>query len=264
MLLYGYGGDGGLGFSAFLPFVLYGNGELFLTRSLRVKGEWKIYVLTKQLERKEICVLLNTIDQMGFFDYDPATYEANKVPFDGSSGTHAWRSKEVALYGLDSLIQHLKVDPHFCDGCPPLPTILPALWNTHDLLSQYPEYAEGLEIYQPKRLVVDIDEIESTSEGGQWPLASPTLAELVSEGHTIILEGEAARSIYELFGQQIHNSMVWHEGGKSYRVSTLPLLPYQELPGSDYYIQPLLGAPPPPSTLSCSPEDGLLELPATP
>jgi hypothetical protein len=52
-------------------FILYADGNLFVERFLEKGSQF----LVKKLERKEICQTLNTLDQIGFLDYDPSSYE---------------------------------------------------------------------------------------------------------------------------------------------------------------------------------------------
>src|SRR5258708_3301466 len=70
----GSGGDGGCGFKGYLPtgFPLLPNGQLY---TLGWNGDFKTYEIeTTTLSRQNTCNLLNSIDQTGFFDYDPSTY----------------------------------------------------------------------------------------------------------------------------------------------------------------------------------------------
>jgi hypothetical protein len=233
-------------------------------------------ILTRQLERVEICQFLNTIDQAGFYDYDPSTYsDSENFPIDGASTSYiqvnAWRSKSIALYGLHWFMQEDTSWYVPIKNSPPLPTILPALRNTHRLLYDY--RVDKLEIYQPSRLALWVGEPRlplRRNEGVPWPLQSPTLAELYAQsaiendelGQSVVLRGDAAISVYKLFDESadVRN---FTDGERTYGIYARPLLPYEAPlgPGEVYSEIPSPIFPTPSFELSCQPSDGVLEIP---
>ena len=101
-----YGGDGCCQYPSPPEFVLFSDGQLFIRTQ---NGEFP-QILTKQLTRQEICAFLNTVDQLGFFDYDATTYMIDRYgqsiqnfSIEGSNrqniSINAWRSNSVSLYG---------------------------------------------------------------------------------------------------------------------------------------------------------------------
>ncbi len=255
-------------------FVLYADGRLFISRPTKFGDYWHFQIFTRQLERVEICQFLNTVDQTGFFDYDPSTYSKSDVfPIDGASTSYiqvnAWRSKSIALYGLHWFMQEDTSWYVPCPNCPPLPTMLPALRNMHRLLYEY--HSDTLEIYQPARLGLWISPPFETirNKGIPWPLQSPTLAELspssanIQEpGQSSILRGEVATLIYKIFDESIDQRR-FTDGKYSYDIYARPLLPYEVLPssGEGYSSIPSPIFPTPSFELSCNPSDGVLEIP---
>lgn len=96
----------------------------------------------KKLTRQEVCAFLNSIDQLGFFDHDPSTYQVDRFG--------RWIEKF------------------------PPPTILPAIRNTFSFLSNY--MPDDFRIYQPEVLGVWVyDEIKHIQSVRTWPLEEPTL-----------------------------------------------------------------------------------------
>jgi hypothetical protein len=261
-----YGGDGGCGLGSLPPtFTLLSDGELFFDGW---NDELKAYKLqTTKLSRQGTCNLLNSIDQAGFFDYDPSTYVNDPQnwipPVMGAGRTYisvqAWRSNSISLYDLDDFINNVdEIKTNWgCGDCPNLefPTILPSLRKTYQLLLSY--QPANLEIYQSDRLGIWIDANGETDNAVAWPLKSIKLSEIVfqtsntSNRPDIILSGENAAIVYQLF---IQNSGFCDasvtEGDKVYRLFARHLLPYEYQSNT-----------PVPKTLSCSPADGWIEVP---
>jgi len=154
----GSGGDGGCGFESTLPdgFTLLSNGNLYV---VDWNNELRTYeIKSTTLSRQSTCNLLNSIDQTGFFDYDPSTYISDpqnwSPPIMGAGTTYisvqAWRSNSVNLYGLGSFIhEEDKIKKAWgCPNCPGLefPTILPSIRKTVQLLANCEP--ANLQIYQ--------------------------------------------------------------------------------------------------------------------
>ena len=258
-------GDGGCTFTGSLPITLtlMPNGTLYVL-------EWSSDGLSSQIRTTKLsgdntCQLLNSIDQAGFFDYDPATYVRDAEhwypPVAGMGFTaisvQSWRSNSIELYGAAVFIQaQEQVDCKLCMS-PDFPAILPALRKTYDLLTGYKHLA--MQTYQPDRVGVWI--VPGTDpdkwDAVDWPLSSPSVADLASlpedpNGAPVtILTGVKAAAVEKMFGQKINDcGLVVMNGFDIYRVFARPLLP------NEYAAAPL-----PKVSLSCSPADGAIQTP---
>ena len=102
-----WGGDGAM-FALPHNLVLYSNGELFIHNFDYVPDG----LSTIQLSREEICKLLNTIDQINFFEYDHATN--NYEYFIGSGGQitnlqiNAWQSNSFQIADMFGIVEGYK------------------------------------------------------------------------------------------------------------------------------------------------------------
>ncbi len=276
-------GDGGSPFEPPHPpsLIVYSDGQLF-----RLDGNGQI--LTVKLSQSELCALLNTVDQFGFFDYDPATYlskEGLSKQLIMGAGTNfikidAWRSKDISLYNLSGYFSLQASDYAQCPDCRATgPTFLPSLWNTYLFLNRFKP--TGLQPYQPtKTSVWVIDHRFGQSKDPRWPFASISLQQLYQDtragtdpyfflGESAVFTRESATILADMF--QIadpalfdHNGGLWFSDGKdSYLVVERPLLPYEAPIGKGQYksIIPDPSISIPSTTLSCSPKDGVLQLP---
>ena len=266
-----YGGDGGCNFVGYLPprFTLMPDGSLY---TLEVIGYTDLLDLkTTALSRGNTCKLLNSVDQAGFFDYDPSTYIPDPARWSpwimGAPHTaisvEAWRSNAIDLYGVEAFVGAQEYYERTGEVCPLctnpefFPAILPALRNTYKLLSGY--QPGSLRPYQPQRVGVwiapgiDADKWDAVD----WPLKSLSVADLASlpadpNGAPVaILTGAKAAAVETMFGQKINAcGMVVMDGFDIYRVFARPLLP------NEYPSTPLRQV-----SLSCSPADGRLPTP---
>ncbi|MDO9300140.1 MAG: hypothetical protein Q7T89_02105, partial [Anaerolineales bacterium] len=146
--------------------------------------------------------------------------------------------------------------------------------DTYNIINYYP--SDGFEIYQPERLAVWVVPLPNWSgETHTWSLEVPSLAEMSQSTDneslyiygnprkSTILEGSAAKTIYDIFDQSIVEwGLPFTENGKTYLVLAIPLLPYQSAPpdGQFYAPIPSVEFPTPQFSLSCHPSDGLIEL----
>jgi hypothetical protein len=263
------GGDGCCEQSFPPQFTVYADGRAFATHYSQVNDEDKQQILTYQFNNTEICQLLNTIDQTGFFDYDPSTYtmDMNNPPVDGTSTTYirvnAWRSNSIILYGLSSVLR-FEEEYELVENRPPFPTILPALRVTHKLLFEFP--INDWEVYKPERLGLWIYSKEKTIRNSiPWPLQNYILDEMYDETPpytfsppSVVIRGEDAQTIYELLDNSM-GAASFTDGVYRYSVFARPLLPYEAPPGIDeiYLDIPAPIFPTPSYSLSCQPSDGL-------
>lgn len=267
--------------------ILYADGQMFLFRDdyKLFYGELSdsyIQILTKKLSKREICALLNTVAKTGFFDYDPSTYDYSNNNQEGLVTEYiqvnSWRSKSVGLYGLGFAIEEEFVQYE----------VDKVMVDTYNILNYYP--SDGFEIYQPEKLAVWAVPLQNRNGQvyAEWPIESPSLAQISqvrnsnydptlaelphvpdyyydNPGTSTILEGDAARVIYDTFQQSIVEwGLAFSEDGIRYIVLAIPLLPYQSAPPvGEFYAQlPSSEFPSPQFSLSCHESDGLVEIPA--
>jgi hypothetical protein len=257
---YNYGGDGVCGPRIWIPkFTLLSTGELFIDDYIESLNSFKLQSTT--LSGNEICKLLNSIDQAGFWDYDPSTYPENYEDFTqfmGAQSTNisinAWRSNSVRLYGLSDFIREM----NNCPNCSleGYPTILTSLRKTYQLLEDF--RPSTLKIYQSERLGIWIQAgLSGENAAMKWPLKSIRLSELITEQNRtywrpdIIFTGENARNLFHLFieGSGFCGVDV-EEDEKTYFLEFRWLLPHE-----------FQADTPAPKALSCSPNDGWIEIP---
>ncbi len=263
-------------------FILYADGSLFVSQE---------DILFKKLDNKEVCQILNTLDQIGYFDYDPASYDfiGSGPIVKGARGStsieiNAWKSHkgfyaELGYYLEDELtgrlakeLQQQGYDISKREGWP---VIAPELRNAYYFLSEYP--IENFEVYQPERLGVWMLQIDSKfldsrsfySVPQEWTVKKSLIAMFESINTTFytqytVLGGEEARMVYKYL-EQFYGTAVFYEenikGEKEYfLVSERPLLPYEQL---DDYSSQIAGSdiPKPNFTLTCYPSDGILPIP---
>ncbi len=270
-----HGGDGGNPYANVPHLVLYADGQLLVSDWIETLEGPQLQLREGHLARKEVCALLNTIDQHGFFDYDPVTYGITweHGPFDGTSSqiirVDAWRSKHIDLYGLWHFMeQPEQFDIEDCNSCPPTSTIPSSLRNTYQLLANY--RPADLQIYEPEELTVWVNIPWGKGAGSPWPLQSPTLADLYAEtrcndpqqSKSTVLKGPGVVKIYELFGEFIpEDGLIFTEGNLRLQVYARPYLPHEApLACGEYTFKfPLRNVPKPDFASSCSPSDGLVE-----
>lgn len=278
-------GDGGgiIGDLGPPPFILYADGSLFILNWLKVDDEYRGQILTKKLNRLELCKHINTLDQIGFLDHSPSDYSfiGGESLVDGASSVYisvnTWKSNSGSYYGLSLFLDNNIVKEYY--GQNGYPIISPALRTAYRFLDQYP--SQGLEVYSPERVVLWVvpaeyyESVDLSETIPTWQLESPSLKTLIERADTttygedmkfIILDGSEAKSVYQYFG----NSIVTHvfeqempDGTKEYyALKVRPLLPY-ELPGGYREMSqiPAYGSPKPNFKLTCHPSDGILPIP---
>ena len=279
-------GGGGIGDLGPPPFILCSDGNLFMLNWLKLDDGYRVQVLTKKLDRLELCRHINTLDQIGYLDYEPSDYSfiGGKSLVIGPPSTfitvNTWKSSSGSYYGLSFYLENDIVKEYY--GQNGYPIISLALQNAYDFLGQYPSH--GLEVYNPGRVVLWIvpaeyyESVDILATIPTWQLKSPSLKTLIERADTdtydeniksIILDGDEAKSVYAYFG----NSMVTRvfeqempDGTKRYyALHVRPLWPY-ELPG-DYGGMSQIPAPDSPKPnfkLTRYPSNGILPIPANP
>jgi hypothetical protein len=262
----GIGGDGGYRVVDLPGYILFSDGRLFMSGIEEENGIWVRRIRYAQLGRSGACKLLNTIDQNGFFDYDPSAYIRPQT--DGGPSTiitiNAWRKNSGTFYDL----QHLRISIHGPDLNPP------ALQNTADLLFWYEP--PKMQVYEPDRVAVWIYENLEWREDNknierEWTLDVPKLADLHlmtgsaiddSNGQYVIYQGDIARNIYRYLADT-DISGVFTEGDHQYTIYVQVLLPYQ-LPRRNSNISVFEDLPSQHPEMTCYPSDGILPIPTPP
>lgn len=221
----------------------------------------------RHLTRQEICALLNTIEQAGFFDAEVAAFqeEINHLGLGLASTTrievNAWQSRGVNIDALWEAIDHLEVE-------------VPAgLRVTFELLRDY--RPQNLTPFQSEQVAVGFYRYpagDGPEDTATWSLDWPTLEEMFAQakvenrqqGWGLLLEGEAAARVEG----EIHrvDGRVFAEDGAVYFVSARPLLPYESLESAlSYQAQiPSADVAITPTTLTCYASDGVLDIAALP
>ncbi len=245
--------------------ILYSDGRLITNELLPQENDEMEFILQeRQLTTQQICSLLNTVEQTGFFDYDIAEYE------DGVGlASYTWievngqRSRQLYLHALGR------------------PEADPALLDTYRLLANL----VGIDrmSYQPERVAVWIQPLEGEQDfrdvmddRGEWSLERLSLQELAGQavpsedpfnhrGGITVIEGENASALYDLFegAPYPHTERIYSQNGQKYFVAVRALLPY-ETSGGQVGQSPVIPSPDlpiEPSQLTCSPADGLMEVP---
>jgi hypothetical protein len=279
LVYYGYtSGMGGPLYPRAPGFVLYSDGRLFTSRyDENIKRE-RIYV--KQLDRTGICQILNTIDQVGYLDYDPQDYlkaSPNGISDAGDYylDVNAWKSISGNYYALYDflLFRFFTVKENNGDLQNSNVVVSSALANVYYLLEEFPQ--SDFQVYFPDKFLLWVSsrpDIQFDGSGKQWTLEYPTLAELHAQTgfstylpdtntEYVVLDDKNARMVFDL----LEESYAWDgdivfENGLAYEVFARPLLPYEipKMRVSDFTAS---DAPESTFELHCYPTDGTLPIP---
>ncbi len=247
-----------------LPFILYGDGTLVVSRFFEVNGEYRHQYLYKKLPQNEICRLLNTIDQNGYFDFDPESYSVEGVydALQWDVRVHAWKNKDVSLYASGELVDDLKYFSQlFSDSVIP-----PSILNTFILLDNYP--LDGFSLYPPNPLAIWIWKSSGRDESRDWTVPNVSLAELYQKAGSpvselpkpVMLKGQDAVDIYAMFDNSVYFGLVT-EGNETYYVYVRPVLPFEQIVDGVSVISPKADQLELPVTLQCIPADGVMAIP---
>lgn len=261
-------GDGCCYWSNPPELILYADGLFIHSQDL---GNFRYQMTGRKLNRQEVCRLLNTIDQAGFLNYDHSMY---RDPMMGAPYTHilvnAWQANEAGGQLLRRWIYEgsdwWRKECPYADCADP-PIILPAFSNTLKLLDKYDP--GGLTRLSPTRMMAWVFppgewwySEEDVMNPKKWLVSQISLRELYdlasANDHylAIIDDPEAVRALDE--GMV---SGVYRQGDLTAAVFMRPMWPYESSNGSGW-IDPQPGEiVPVGTTLSCSPEDGVLPIP---
>lgn len=258
--MWGTQGDSG-GFIYVGPpeLILYSNGLLILSGEEELFGYNPLY---KILSRSEVCLLLNTIDQIGYFGYES---NAGQSYFAGMGAqvidVFAWRSNTSSFQGLKHII-YCDQYSITCEEASEL-DILPELRQTFLLLDNY--YPSGMTEYDPGYLVIYFASSFRGLEGNPWPIYSPTLKEISAKANPVDNYGTYIVDGYSIveWHEQVPNGN-YYEGDLQMQIYVQPVYPHQSINSDNTLRSGVSPTSPPDFTLSCSPEDGVLPIPDYP
>jgi len=223
--------------------VLYADGSLFITKDGVTQQA--------QLTQQEICALLNSIEQSGFFDVDLSAYnDSLKKVLVGESTfsiieVNAWRSRSEVL---EIVLNYPGV------------TTPSTLRQVVTLLSSYTP--SRLTPYQFTQIAIVIHKYPTNSPNKfdeAWPASQP-LEKLFEQGTAFRDEQDSASILTGGFAEEVWAKTKgggFTENGNQYAVSMRPLLP-------DEPLESALGRFSGPVTstvrLACSPADGVVSI----
>lgn len=278
-----WGGDCyGCGIGPGLPeIVLYSDGRIFIQASAIDPEDPHHYIFTKQLSPREICAFLNTIDQIGYLDYDPDNYGFDRFgrriqsyPTAGAGLNdiyiNVWQSTSASFYNLGFFIEDDFFQEWSEEALDQPPAIADSLESTYYLLETY--FPANLEYYIPESIEIRFLEPYGKESSTLWPVDLPPLSELAerSQPHEdfpfmniLRLSGDDASQIIRMF-DKFPNFGEYTDGETTYSLYIVPLLPYSA-PNTKYFELSWVAVDnttPPPTTLTCQPSDGLLAIPA--
>lgn len=264
-------------------FILYADGRLFIKVENETTNREQIFA--KHLSRQETCQMLNTLDQIGYLDYDPQNYYQDSQAYnitdagDYIINVNAWKNTLGNYYALGEHLYFLSdVSNEKSEEFQKYsPVILPALRDTFYFLRKFPH--SDFELYSPEKLLIWVSLIpqyKDDSTGKQWTLKNLSLAQLHQEtGSNVgfppsensqsfaILEDDDADAVFELF-QRSYDAQgeLYVQDGQGYVVFTRPLLPYED---PHLYISqyPPSNSSKPDFKLHCYPSDGTLPIPTS-
>lgn len=186
-----------------------------------------------QLSPPELCRLLGQIEADGFFNFDPATYEAPMVTDMGYTEmtVRAWRRQSLNVYGLGFTVAHQHEDEY--SGYAP-----PGLTRTYQWMADYvPSDAVP---FVPESVQMWVLQDEGT--GGETPRLweSETIsltAWMAAQGDTnefgrpsfmVQVEGSDAQHLWDVLGRD--RTDYFRQGENYFRVTVRPVLPYETRP----------------------------------
>jgi hypothetical protein len=249
-----FAGDGGV--SGPPELTLLGDGNLYVNEGGELyKGE---------LQEEEVCKLLNTIDQSGFFAYDPRVINYDFMGDGGGGGymnVDAWQSQHFYLMDLEAYVNG-EVD----DEGRYSPPILNPIVDTFRLLESYRpsqlQPANGrIEILNIREPWFDISEFEVLP----WPedlfsISSYYQNSLCEDVAFRELSDNEFRRILDLGLIPFHSYV--SDQGNVFQLGWSTLMPWEHLPAcaNQFFPEAEIIVEDLPESLSCTPEDGVIQI----
>ncbi len=245
-------------------FVLYGDGTLVQ----RACQNGACRYLQAQLNGESLCRLVNSIDQTGFLDADPA-----QVDLPAGTGTRVRLAVQVYQHNQAHIpdLDRWAHDPDWyraysgCPACPVFARIDPAFIDLYRLLTTFAE--ADLTGLTTDRLAVWLAQPVVAGDPQTWPgdlISLANLAEMsrcpgrASRQSAVIFEGQAARSLASYLSTHPGDAPIFTQDGATWQVHTRWLLPCEMPQTCDQEA----GLFPPADTVemtwTCSPEFGFI------
>lgn len=265
-------------FSPYPSLILYSDGRLIHSRYTRVDD--RLHVEQSLLTEEEMCAILNTFDAIGLFGYDPTAFYAADDAFPrfrwgADLDVTAWDSAWIPL----GIVGDYRPDGLLAAEVPLDAPLLLAYHLVENLVKR-----PGEAPYVPLELAVSVFTLAPeddpficcfASEGGEWPVPAVRLADMAAQGVPneyearevfATVRGPVVEQVLAAFGDDPfseYNRISFEEDGRRYAVSIRALLPYESLASlgdpSDTSVIPGPDVAATQTSLSCSPEDGVVD-----
>lgn len=206
--------------------VLYSDGQMIVTQSVKENERWKRKWLTGKIGHGKICRLLTAIQMSGFFELTPEDYQwFGAFDVGGTTITiQGWVEKSYAAYNLHGAMTHKDVYGEEAEGFPA------ELENTVLLIENI--IPSSLTPYNPAQVVIGVNVApDHANAEGNWPISDIHLSSFIVPGQPLsaindsVLSGTLAQEFYELMdGAYLR---VFHDGDEDYVVLMRPLFPYE-------------------------------------
>ncbi len=216
--------------------VLYADGTLI---SVHDNSERIIY--EAHLQPAEVCSLLNQVATDEFLTLSQKDYIGPKITDSYTIWirVNAWQNNEIAADGLTNLLEDKLKST----------SVSPALKAAYQHLQNYAP--ANMQEFKPEKLVITALPLDKTETAPTWPFQKPSLADPSLHGwNSVTLENQEATDVYQLFSRKIFQT--YNEGGKSYRVTIQPLLPFEIWKADRKWTEPPTFESTPTTELKCA------------
>jgi hypothetical protein len=250
--------------NAILPeLVVYSDGHViakgeFDTTTYHLREGW--------LSSSEVCKVLNTIQQTGFFEYDESVYGLEGDAWDYVE-VNAWLENSATHVGLFTFIIDDGLQARReCENCAQ-PTLMPAIVDTYRFLYQFAPELTPLEKPEAILFVSEIENPDSLDLDSipEWPNELPSLLDAVDaascnqdEFVTIVIDQQVSDTI----PYTDREFLEYVEDGRLFYLIERSSFPNEIIPACGQYTTlnnpniPVAS----PESLTCSPEDGFYQI----
>lgn len=272
--------------------ILYADGKMFVVHSEEKDDSYTRKILYKQFDRKGVCQILNTFDQIGYLNYDPLDYQfvgRDKYGYVIGAGTvylniNAWKFNTADYYALHLFLDEREKNYPEVIATPLAervgwPAIDEKLANAFHFMQLFP--VNDFVVYQPEKLgiwLVPLDEKYLEFQTPyfnltEWDVDNVSLNQISennisSDGFQdryAILTGKQATETFSKLDNSLNTFLFFEEdtNGKRnyYFVASRPILPYETIGNTYRYEIPDPNAPKPSEPLGCNDNDGILPIP---
>lgn len=272
--------------------ILYADGRMFIVHSEEKDDSYSRQMLYKKFDRKGVCQILNTFEEIGYFNYDPLSYQfvgGDQFGYVIGAGTvylniNAWKPIPGSYYGLELFLDEREKNLPEVIATPLAervgwPIIDTKLMNAFYFMDLFP--LDDFAVYQPEKLgiwLVPLDEkyLEFNTPYfniTEWDVDGVSLNEISEKPKNIdgmesryaILTGTRAAEAFSKLDHSLNTFLFFEEdfNGKKkyYFVESRPILPYEIIGNRYFYEIPDPNAPKPSEPLGCNNSDGVLPIP---